>query len=332
MWHITIGLIVILAIGILVAPLAAEAQPAGKVHWIGWLDLDSSLPRRALVEAFQQGLRDFGYVEGQNIAIEYRWAEAREDRLPDLAAELVHLKVDVMVVVSGQAVLAAKHATQTIPIVMMVGVDPVQRGLVASLARPGGNATGLTLSPGTEILGKRVELLKEAVPSISRVGWLHDARNPFSSSARTLNALQTVTQALGLTLQDLAVHERDELDSVLAAMSKEPDGALIVTAERLFLPHRSSITELVAKHRLPAIYLMRDFVDAGGLMSYSTNIPNTWRRAAYFVDRILQGAKPTDLPVEQPMKFELVINLKTARELGLTIPPTLLFQAEKVIQ
>ena len=203
MWHSTIGLIVILAIGILVAPLAAEAQPAGKVHRIGWLGSASPLAARANVEAFQQGLRDLGYVEGQNIAIEYRYADGKIDRFPDLAAELVRLKVDVMVVGSGPAVLATKNATQTIPIVMVGGPDPVRSGLVASLARPGGNVTGLTQITGPEIFGKWVALLKEAVPSISRVGllhvgWLQDARNPFG--ALMLKELQTATQALGVTL------------------------------------------------------------------------------------------------------------------------------------
>ena len=334
MWHSTIGLIVSLAIGILVAPLAAEAPPARKVHRIGWFAQASPLSGRANVEAFQHGLRDLGYVEGQNFVMEYRYAEGRLERLPDLAAELVRLKVDIMVVAGGVAALAARHATQTIPIVMVGGSgDPVREGLVASLAQPGGNVTGLTISTGPELWGKRVELLKEAVPSIARVGFLHQASNTFVAlRALRQNDMQTVTQALGVTLQDLAVREFDEIDSVLAAMSKEPDGALIVTGEPLFFSHRSSLTELVAQHRLPAMYEVREIVDAGGLMSYGTNLPNTWRRAAYFVDRILKGANPADLPVEQPMKFELVINLKTAQALGLTIPPTLLFQADEVIQ
>jgi putative ABC transport system substrate-binding protein len=278
-------------------------------------------------------LRDLGYVEGQNVVMENRWAEGQYERFPALAAELVRLQVDVIVAVSAPAVLAAKHATQTIPIVMVGVGDAVRQGLVASLARPGGNVTGLTNLTGPELWGKRLELLREAVPSISRVGLLNDASNPFGGNrALRLNVLETVSQAQGWTFQDLKVRERDELDSVLAAMSKEPDSALIVTAEALLLSHRSSITELVAHHRLPAMYENRDWVDAGGLMSYGVSYLDLFRCAATNVDKILKGTKPADLPVEQPMKFELVLNLKTAQALGITFPPALLMLADEVIQ
>ena len=333
MWCSAIGWIVTLTLSLLVAPLAAEAPPAGKVHRIGWLRPGNPLVGRANVEAFQQGLRDLGYVEGQNFVMENRWAEGQYERFPDLAAELVRLQVDVIAAVSAPAVLAAKHATQTIPIVMVGVGDPVRQGLVASLARPGGNVTGLTILTGPELWGKRLELLKEAVPSISRVGFLNDASNPFGGNrALRLNVLETVSQAQGWTFQDLKVRERDELDSVLAAMSKEPDSALIVTAEALWVSHRSLITELVARHRLPAMYELRDFVDAGGLMSYGVSYLDLFRRAATYVDKILKGTKPVDLPVEQPMKFELVLNLKTAQALGITFPPTLLLQADEVLR
>jgi len=327
------GLLVTCAIGLLWTLLVATAQPAGKVWRLGILGFGAAPSAAELRQIpFWQAMRELGWVEGQNITVERRYAEGHRERLPDLADELVRLKVDVMVASGGPVVLVAKNATQTIPIVMLGVFDPVEQGLVASLARPGGNVTGLTTGTGPEIWGKRVALLKEAVPSISRVGFLYHARNPFAANRATVNDMQTATQALGLTLQDLGVREIDELDSVLAAMSKEPDGALISTGEPFFFPHRSSITDLVAKHGLPAIYEVREFVDAGGLMSYGPSLPDAWRRAAYFVDRILKGAKPADLPVERPMKFELVLNLKAARALRLTIPPVVLFQADEVIR
>src|SRR5262249_17998574 len=236
----TIGLILTLALGFLVAPLAAEAPPAGQVYRIGWLRPGTPLVGRANVEAFQQGLRDLGYVEGQPFGIENRWAEDHYERPPALAAELVRLQVDVMIAVSAPAVLAAKQATQTIPIVLVGVFDPVRQGLVASLARPGGNVTGLTISTGPELWGKRLELLKEAVPRISRVGFLHDASSPFGGNrALALDVLETVSQAQGWTFHDLKVRERDECDSVLAALSQEPDSALLVTAQPFLLSHRS---------------------------------------------------------------------------------------------
>ena len=319
------------ALLLLTAALAA-AQPAGKIPRIGVLvPAEPASPTEPNVGAFRQALRDLGYMEGQTVAVEYRYAHGKAELYTELAAQLVRLKVDVMVVGAGTPTLAAKNATQTIPIVGVgMAADPVGTGVVASLARPGGNVTGLSFVTGRGFIGKLVELLKEAAPKISHIGFLRDAgaRNPMH--ALHLIDLQTATQALGLKLQGLAVHGLPEVDSVLAALSKERGGALIVTAEPLFFSHRSQIIEIAAKHRLPAIYNSRAFVDAGGLMSYGPSLPDLWRRAAIYVDKILKGAKPGDLPVEQPTKFELVINLKTAKALGLTIPPSLLMRADQV--
>jgi putative tryptophan/tyrosine transport system substrate-binding protein len=325
-------LLVTLALGLYATPLAADAPPAAKVPRIGVLiPAEPRSPPSPTVAAFRQGLSDLGYVEGQTVAVEYRYAHGQVDRYAELAAQLVHLEVDVIVVPTGTATRAVKSVTSTIPIVMVGAGDPVGYGLVASLARPGGNVTGSSMQPGMELLGKQVELLKDAAPAISRVGFLYDARNPFR--ARYLHEVQSATQALGLQLHDLGLHEFHALDGVLAAMGAEPGGALLVSPSVPFLfPHRRQAAELVAKHQLPAIYGVRDWVDAGGLMSYGPSYPDLWRRATVYVDKILKGAKPADLPVEQPMTFELVINLKTAQALGLTVPPTLLFQATEVIR
>ena len=321
-----------LTLGTLCAPLAAEAQQPGKVWKIGVLvPVEPESPTEPNVAAFRQGLHDLGYVEGQNIAVEYRYAHGKAELYQQLAVELVRLTVDVMVVGSGVPTLAAKNATQTIPIVgVSMGGDPVGTGLVASLARPGGNVTGVSGLIGGGFVAKWMELLKQAAPRITRVWVLRDSRNPFNE--RFLPDLQAAAQALGLKLQTRAVSELSELDSVLAAMSKERGSGLIVFGEALFFPHRSRIPELVAKHRLPTIYGFRVFVDAGGLMSYGYSLPDLWRRAATYVDKILKGAKPADLPVEQPTKFELVINLKTAKALGLDVPLHLQQRADEVIE
>jgi len=315
----------------LAAPLGVEAQPAGKVPRIGVLvPAEPASPTEPNVGAFRQELRDLGYVEGRNIAVEYRYAHGRSEAYPVLAEELVQFQVDVLVVASGAASLAAKKATQTIPIVFVAGGgDPVGAGLVASLARPGGNVTGLSMQLGEGFLGKLVELLKEAAPSISRVGYFRDRTlvNP-----QLIRDLHTATQALGLKAEIVDIHEVSELDRLLATMSQERGGSFVVVGQALLFPHRSQITDLAAKYRLPAIYSFRVFVDAGGLMSYGPNLPDLWRRAAIYADRILKGTKPGDLPVEQPTKFELVINLKTAKALGLTIPPSLLARADQVIE
>jgi putative ABC transport system substrate-binding protein len=281
------------------------------------------------LEAFRQGLRDLGYVEGQNLVIESRYAEGREERLPDLAAELVRLKVDV-IVAGGPAIRAAQHATSTIPIVMAVTGDPVQSGYVASLARPGGNITGVSVL-GAELTGKRLEILKETVPQSTRIAVLANPATP--TYGALMHDLTVTARALGLHLHVLELRSPDELDPAFAAMRRAGAEALFVVEDPLLIDHlRGRIADLAATHRLPAIYSWKMSVAAGGLMSYGPSMPDMTRRAATYVDKILKGTTPGELPVERPMKFELVINLKTAKALGLTIPPTLLFQADEVIQ
>src|SRR2546422_298273 len=317
-------------LGTFSAPLVAESQQPGKVWRLGVLvPVEPESPTEPNVAAFRQGLHDLGYVEGQNIAVEYRYAHGRAELYPQLAAELVRLKVDVMVVGSGVPTLAAKSATHTVPIVGVgMGGDPVGTGLVTSLARPGGNVTGVSYRTGEGFFGKYVQLLKEAAPRISRVGYLRDPRNP--ASAVLLKEAQAATQAFGLKLQDLRVRELDEVDGMLATISKQRGASLIVAGELLLMRHPNQVTELAARHRLPAIYGMRVFMDVGGLMFYGPSLADLWRRAATYVDKILKGAKPADLPVEQPTKFELVINLKTAKALGLSIPQSVLLRADQV--
>ena len=325
------ALLTLLVLGLLLAPLPSDAQQPGKVPRLGVVvPAEPASPEEPNIAAFRQALRDLGYVEGQTIAVEYRYAHGELERMREFAAELVGLTVDVIVAGSGPAALAAKHATQTIPIVMAGVGDPVGIGLVASLAQPGGNVTGLSLLLGEGFAGKWVELLTHADPKVSRVTYLRDPANP--STALYVPDLQRATHALGLTFQVLEVRELEQLDGVFAALSREPGSALIVMGEPRFFPHRSRIPALAAMHRLPAIYTFRVFVDAGGLMSYGVSLSAMWRRAAYYVDRILKGTKPADLPVERPTKFELILNLKTAQALGLTIPPILLIQADEVIR
>jgi len=324
----TLGLMVTLAWGILVAPLAA-AQQAGKMPRLGILASGSPPPRPGgSVETFLHGLRDLGYVEGQNLVIAIRYAEGRPERLPELAADLVRHPVDVLVAAGGTPVaLAAKRATTTIPIVMTNVGDPVEAGLVASLARPGGNLTGLS-SMSPDITGKRLELLKEVVPALSRVAVLWNPANP--SAALQLQELQTAARALQLQVQALEVRGPDEFDHAFNAA--QGAGAVVVLGDPMFTQHRTRITALARRSRLPGMYVFRQFVEAGGLMSYGVSLSDLWRRAASYVDKILKGAKPADLPVEQPMKFELVLNLKTAQALGVTLPPHLLVLADQVIQ
>jgi ABC-type uncharacterized transport system substrate-binding protein len=317
-------------LGLLAAPLAAEAQPAGKVYRIGFLGGTSRTANADLTNAFSQGLRELGYVEGQNVAIEYRYAEGKYELFPDFANELVRLKVDVIVAVPTAAALAAKNATGTIPIVTVAVFDPVESGLVASLARRGKNVTGLTLIAGTEIVGKYLELLKESLPKTSRVAVLWNPANAAHPSL--VRAAESSARALGLQLQLAGARGPDEVDHALAAMTREHAGALMVLPDSMFVAQRTRLAELATKNRLPAMYALRLHVEAGGLMAYSANLPDSARRAASFVDRILKGAKPADLPVEQPTKFELVINLKTAKALGLTIPPSVLARSDEVIQ
>jgi ABC-type uncharacterized transport system substrate-binding protein len=307
----------------------AAAQPE-KVPRVGYLisGSHSDPQRQRLLEAFRQGLRELGYVEGQNIAIESRWAEGKDDRFPALAADLVRSKVDVIVTQSGAATQAARQATRTIPIVMALANDPVGSGLVASLARPGGNITGMTvMSP--DVAGKQLQLLKEVVPKLSRVALLTNPDNP--ASARFVREAEAAARALGVRLQTLEARDLQEIDSAFAAMARERAGALVILPDVIFLGQRRQMAELATKRRLPAVYGVREYAEAGGLMAYGANSIDLVQRAATFVDKILKGAKPGDLPVEQPTKFELVINLRTAKAIGLTIPPSLLQRADQII-
>jgi putative tryptophan/tyrosine transport system substrate-binding protein len=306
----------------------AEAQQPGKVPRIGFLAGPSSsffLPR---LNAFRDGLHDLGYFEGKNIVIEYRYAEGKLDRLPDLAAELVRLKVDLIVAASTPGVLAAKKATNTIPIVMQTG-DPVGTGLVASLARPGGNVTGLTLL-APDLGGKRLELLKEAFPKVSRVAVLWNSTNP--AQVPEWKETEGAAQGLGVQLQSVEVRSLKDFDSAFSAITKERAQALLTMPDPLNSSQAKHIVDFATKNRLPAMYAAPEFVDAGGVMSYAPSYTDLWRRLAVFVDKILKGAKPADLPVEQPKKFEFIINLKAAKQMGLTIPPNLLARADKVIK
>jgi putative ABC transport system substrate-binding protein len=316
---------------LLALPLAGEAQQPRKVPRVGYLSPGSpSDPlRQRRFEAFRQGLRELGYVEGQNIAIEPRWAEGKYDQYSALAADLVRLKVDVIVAVGGRATQDAQQATRTIPIVMSVVIDPLGSGLVASLARPGGNVTGLTIM-ASDLVGKQFEVLKEVVPKVSRVALLWNPANP--GSAPQLREAEAAARALGVRLQTLEARVPQEIDSAFAAMTRERAGALVVLGDAIFVNQRRQIAELAMKKRLPAISFAREHAEAGGLMAYGANFLDLERRAATFVDKILKGAKPADLPIEQPSKFELVINLKTAKTLGLTIPRSLLQRADEVIQ
>ena len=315
-----------LAVIVLAVPLAVAAQPA-TITRIGVLSPGSSGPS-PLVDAFRQGLRELGYVERQSIVIEYRFAEGRPERLPTLAAELVQLKVAVILTMNTLAAQAAKNATKRIPIVFTWVADPTG-GLVASLARPGANVTGLTTFV-TELSGKRLELLKQAVPGVSRVFVLWHSAS--SIATQVAKEMEGAGPQVGIQIHALGVRNADDLPKAFESAARNRAGALFVIEETLLLPHRTRILELAAKHRLPASSLYREFAEAGGLLSYGPNLPDHFRRAAIYVDKILKGTKPGDLPVEQPTKFELVINLKTAKALGLTIPRSLLQQADQVIE
>ncbi len=317
--------LVVLACGLLAAPLAADAADSGKVPRIGLVRPGS--PPDPNAEAFRQGLRELGYVEGQNLVIEYRWAEGKPERSPEFIAELVRLKVDVLVVSGAHGGLAAKRATSTIPIVLPVSPDPVGAGLVISLARPGGNVTGLSiLAP--ELAEKRMQFLKESFPRVSRVAVIRDPALPPTD----LQTTEAAGRALGLQLQVLEARDLNDFEAALVAAKKGRAKALNILASGIFYAHRARIVDLVAKTRLPAMYEHRDFITIGGLMAYGPNLPDLFRRAATYVDKILKGAKPADLPVEQASRFEFVINLKTAKALGLTIPQSILIRADQVIQ
>ena len=320
-----------LALGVLLFTLSLPAQaqqPAG-IPRIGILAAPSASFFSARDEAFRQRLRELGYVEGKNIVIEYRYAEGKPERLPDLAAELARLRVDVIVTTSPAAILAAKKASATIPIVFAAATDPVESGLVASLARPGGNITGLS-NMASDLGGKRLELLKEAVPKVDRVAFL------WGSGGRRANLplteMETAAKALGLKLLSLPVRSLEDFEGAFARAKKDGAQALITTTGALINTQQRRVLDFATKNRLPAMYPDSEFVEAGGLMSYAPNYADLYRRAADFVDKILKGTKPADIPVEQPTKFELVINLKTAKQIGVTIPPSVVARADKVIK
>ena len=311
---------------------SASAQQPTKVPRIGYLSSADPASESARSEPFRLALRELGYIDGQNISTEYRYSEGKNDRLPELAAELVRLKVDIIVTGGVPLVRAAKNATKTIPIVMMgQGSDPVEAGLIESLARPGGNVTGLT-NLGRELGGKRLELLKEAVPKVARVAVLYEPAIP--SSVLELKEVQTAARALRLTVQPWEVRDADGFERVFAALNKQrPDGLYVLPGGGpLMFANGKRIAGFASKSRLPSMYTSREFVDTGGLMYYGADLADSYRRVAYYVDKILKGAKPAELPVEQPTKFEFVINLKAAKQIGLTIPPNVLARADKVIR
>jgi putative ABC transport system substrate-binding protein len=315
---------------VLAAPLAAEAQQPEKVYRIGYLGNASALAEADRVDSLREGLRDVGYVEGKNIVIEPRWAEGRNERLPELAAELVRLNVDVLVTAGTPGALAAKQATTTVPIVMVGIGDAVASGVVASLARPGGNITGSTDSV-PELMAKLLELLKEIMPRARRVAVLTSSANTQGSTAPTFKAMQSTAGALKVELERVEARGPSEFESAFSRMTKSRVDAAVVLSDVVFNHNVAALAALAAKKRLPSGGI-KAFAEAGGLIGYGLNFPEMSRRAAYFVDRILRGVKPADLPIQQPTKFELVINLKTAKALGLTIPPSLLLRADQVIE
>ena len=310
-------------------PPAADAQQAAKIPRIGFLGNATAAQERNLTGPFRQGLRDFGYLEGTNIYIEYRWAEGDYGRIPTLVAELIGQGVDVIVTAGTPAAFAVKNATTIIPCVMVAVGDPVGTGLIASLARPGGNMTGLT-SVAPDLEGKRLALLREVIPALSHIAVLWNPMNAFHVS--TVKQVQNAAQALRMKVQWLEVRASADVDAALASMLAERPGALVVLADRVFLYNRGRIMDFAARNHLPGVYAYRELVEAGGLMSYGPNYADMHRRAAIYVDKILKGAKPADLPVEQPTSFELVINLKSATALGLEIPPSVLARADEVIE
>ena len=315
---------------LLTLPLAATAQQAENVRRIGFLSLNSPESVRDAFAAFRQVLLARGWVEDQNIVIELRFAEGQVDRLPVLVAELIHLKVDIIVTGSSVATWAAKNATKTIPIVMAASADALGEGLVTSLGHPSGNITGVTFLAGPEIAGKQLELLKEVAPAASRVGVLTNPTN--RSHAAFARELKVAARSLGAQLQVLEARYPDQIDGAFAAVTRERAGALLVLTDSMFFGQRRRVADLAARSALPALYSQREFVDAGGLISYGPSLSDMFRRAATHVDKILRGAKPSDIPVEQPTKFELVINLRTANALGLRIPQALLLRADEVIR
>jgi putative tryptophan/tyrosine transport system substrate-binding protein len=315
------------SLGLLAAPVVVQAQQPPKVPRIRYLESGAS--GTPLVEAFRHGLRDLGWIEGQNIAVEVRAAEGKYDRLPELAAELVRLKVDVIFASSTPAALAAKHATTTIPIVIGRVADPVGSGLVTTLARPGGNITGWT-HQGIELRVKYLDLLKEAVPGATRIGVLWNPANPIHGPS--LKSIEATAEALKVELHPVGARDPQEIESAFSALAQKRVQALTVFQDGMFLAQGQLIIALATRSRIPAMYGLTDLARTGGLMGYGVNLPGMYRHGASFVDRILKGAKPADLPIEQPTKFELVVNLKAAKALGLTIPQSVLLRADEVIQ
>ena len=312
-------------------PLAAWAQQAGKVYRVGYLTVPSRATAQHTANAFAAGLRELGWVDGQNVVIDYRFADSNLERLPHLAAELVSLHADVIAAGATPAVLAVRNATPSIPIVMFLAANPVASGLVGSLARPGGNITGLSGSAGPEIYGKQLELLKQAVPRISRVAILvNRVTSPFH--ALGLREADAASRALGLRQQIVEIAHPDAFDSTFAALTGPPSNAIFVPADPISFQHRARLVDLAARRRLPAMWGLREYAEAGGLMAYGPNTVDLARRAAIHVDKILRGAHPRDLPVEQPTKFDFVINMRTAKALGLTIPSPVLLRADEVIE
>jgi ABC-type uncharacterized transport system substrate-binding protein len=323
------GFILAMAGGLLAAPFAAEGQQAGKVYRIGMLETRSTILNAANIDAFRKGMRELGYKEGQNFEIVYRTSDGRDERFPDLASELVHLKVDLILTRGTPAALAAKRATQTIPVVMAASGDPVGTGLVASLGRPGGNVTGLSLF-NVEIYAKRVELLRELLPRLARVAAIFNMGNRASVPQR--HVVEATARSFGIELQVLDVRHAEDLGRAFDTAAKQRAEALIVGLDGVTQGNLRSIAELAVKQRLPSIYAEKAYANFGGLITYGASDYDMYHQAATFVDKILKGAKPADLPIEQPQKFELVINLKTAKALGLTIPPSLLQRADQVIE
>ncbi len=319
-----------IGVGLVGAPHAAEAQQSGKSQRVGFVEAGSRSANQHYAEAFRAGLRELGYLDGQNISVEERWADGRSERFPDFLADLLRLKVDVIVQASSPGAVAAKKATATVPIVFVGVTDPVGLGLIESLAHPGGNLTGLSLAFAEGFAGKWVELFKEAVPRASRVAVLLNPLHPALSASR--NEMQAAAGTLGVKLVSFPVQDANEFDGAFATMTRDGVAGLIVLTDPLTLRHRARLVDLANTHRLPAMYTFGEFARAGGAMAYGPSVREMFRRAATYVDRILKGARPADLPVEQPTKFELVINMKTAKALGLKIPPSLLLRADEVIQ
>jgi putative ABC transport system substrate-binding protein len=325
-----LGLSLVLAVGPMMFPDTARAQPPAKIYRIGYIVFASPEEQTHMTKAFEDAMRELGYVEGRNVVFERRFAYGKQERLPELAAELVKLGVDVIVTGANPVIAAVKQATTTVPVVMSISRDAVAAGFVASLARPGGNITGLASDPTPEVLGKDLEIFKEVVPQAQRVALLW---NPLPPGADTYRKVaESVARRLGVTLQVVEIRGRSELEAAFSAMARERADGVWVLPDPLTFTARTQVVTLAAKHRLPAVYWQREYVDSGGLISYGSNVADQFRRAASYVDRILKGAKPGDLPVEQAAKFELVVNIKTAKSLGLTIPQSVLLRADDVIQ